>query len=111
MPPVTRPAPAPAGMTTLGPTSAVPVGGAAAFTDPSTGDPGFVVQPAAGHFLAFNASCTHEGCPIRYAGATFTCPCHGAQFDSATGQVIKGPANSPLRRIGVRVIGSTLYAS
>jgi thiosulfate dehydrogenase [quinone] large subunit len=110
-PPVTRPAPAPAGFTTLGPTSAVPVGGAAAFTDPSTGDPGFVVQPSAGQFFAFDASCTHEGCPVRYAGTTFTCPCHGAQFDSATGQVLKGPANAPLRRIAVRVIGATLYAS
>jgi Rieske Fe-S protein/uncharacterized membrane protein YphA (DoxX/SURF4 family) len=109
-PPVSRPAPAPAGMTTLGPTSAVPVGGAAAFTDPSTGDPGFVVQPATGEFLAFDATCTHEGCPVRYAGATFTCPCHGAQFDSATGRVLKGPASSPLRRIELKVIGSTLYA-
>jgi len=109
-PPPTQPAPAPAGFTTLGPTSAVPVGGAAAFTDPTSGDAGFVVQPSAGQFVAFDASCTHEGCPVRYAGTTFTCPCHGAQFDSATGQVLKGPANTPLRRIAVRVIGSTLYA-
>jgi thiosulfate dehydrogenase [quinone] large subunit len=98
-------------MITLGPTSAVPVGGAAAFTDPSTGDPGFVVQPAAGQFVAFDASCTHQGCPVKYAGAAFTCPCHGARFDSATGRVLQGPANAPLRRITVRVIGSTLYAS
>ncbi len=110
-PPVTRPAPAPAGMTMLGPTSAVPVGGAASFTDPSTGDPGFMVQPATGQFVAFDATCTHQGCPVRYAGATFTCPCHGAEFDSATGRVLQGPASSPLRRIEVKVIGSTLYAS
>jgi Rieske Fe-S protein/uncharacterized membrane protein YphA (DoxX/SURF4 family) len=110
-PPPTQPAPAPAGFTTLGPTSAVPVGGAAAFTDPSTGDQGFVVQPTAGQFVAFDAACTHEGCPVRYAGTTFQCPCHGAQFDSATGKVLKGPANTPLRRITVKVIGSTLYAS
>ncbi len=89
----------------------MPVGGAAAFTDPATGDQGFVVQPSAGQFVAFDASCTHEGCPVRYAGTTFQCPCHGAQFDSATGKVLRGPANAPLRRIGVKVIGSTLYAS
>jgi thiosulfate dehydrogenase (quinone) large subunit len=108
--PTTQPPPPPAGLTALGPTSAVAVGGAASFTDPSSGDPAFVLQPTAGRFVAFDASCTHQGCPVQYAGGRFQCPCHGAQFDGATGEVLQGPANSPLRKIGLTVSGGTLYA-
>jgi Rieske Fe-S protein len=108
--PTTQPPPPPPGLTALGPTSAVAVGGAASFTDPSSGVAAFVVQPTAGRFVAFDAACTHQGCPVRYAGSKFECPCHGAQFDSATGEVLQGPASSPLRKIGLTVSGGTLYA-
>jgi thiosulfate dehydrogenase [quinone] large subunit len=108
--PTTEPPPPPPGLTALGPTSAVAVGGAASFTDPSSGVAAFVVQPTAGRFVAFDAACTHQGCPVRYAGSKFECPCHGAQFDSATGEVLQGPASSPLRKIGLTVSGGTLYA-
>jgi thiosulfate dehydrogenase [quinone] large subunit len=108
--PTTQPPPPPPGLTALGPASSVAVGGAASFTDPSSGDAAFVVQPTAGRFVAFDAACTHQGCPVQYAGSHFECPCHGAQFDSATGEVLQGPANSPLRKIGITVSGGTLYA-
>ena len=109
--PATVPAPAPPGMTALGPTSAVAVGGAASFTDPATGDPAFVVQPAAGRFVAFDATCTHQGCPVQFSGSTFQCPCHGAEFDATTGAVLRGPAGSPLRKIDIAAKGGTLYAT
>jgi thiosulfate dehydrogenase [quinone] large subunit len=80
----------------------VAVGGAASFTDPASGDPAFVVQPTPGRFLAFDGLCTHQGCPVEYAGAIFQCPCHGAQFDSKTGAVIQGPARLPLAPIRIQ---------
>ena len=30
-------------------------------------------------------------------GTTVTCPCHGSQFDVTTGEVIRGPAQQPVR--------------
>jgi len=80
--------------TRLGPASAVPVGGAANFTIPSTGDPGIVVQLTAGVFAGYDAVCPHAGCQVGYAPSAhlFVCPCHGSQFEVSTGQVISGPA-------------------
>ncbi|HET6794121.1 MAG TPA: Rieske 2Fe-2S domain-containing protein [Acidimicrobiales bacterium] len=88
----------------IGPASAVPVGGAARFRDPSSGDPAFVVQPAAGQFAAFDAVCPHAGCPVDYAGSEklFVCPCHGSQFNGQTGAVEVGPAQSGLARISIK---------
>jgi len=101
--PATAPATAapPAG-TRIGPASVVPVGGAASFADPTTGDPAFVVQPSSGRFVAFDGACTHQGCPVQFAGTQFECPCHGAVFDSSTGAVIRGPARRPLRQIPIQ---------
>ena len=86
----------------IGPASGVPVGQAAQFTDPSTGDPAYVLHPATGKFVAFDAVCTHAGCTVEYAGSIFQCPCHGAQFDSSNGQVVRGPARRPLPQIPVQ---------
>ena len=97
-----RPAPAvtPAGTPVLA-ASRVPVGGAAVFTDPASGDPAFALQPAAGRYEAFSAVCTHRGCEVEYAASqrAFVCPCHGAVFDAANGGVLQGPARRPLAAI------------
>lgn len=87
----------------LGPASRVPVGGAATFSDPRTGDPGIVLQPDAGNFLAFDAVCPHAGCTVEYDGSQrlFVCPCHGSQFNGRTGDVEVGPAQSGLSKISV----------
>ena len=50
----------------IGPASEVPVGGSAAFTDPSTGDPSLVIQHTADQFVAFDAICPHDGCTVAY---------------------------------------------
>lgn len=101
-PPTTTPASTPPG-TSLGPASNVPVGGAARFTDPASGDPALVVQPSAGTFLAFDAVCPHAGCTVAYSGRDriFVCPCHGSEFNGRTGDVEVGPAQSGLTPITI----------
>jgi thiosulfate dehydrogenase [quinone] large subunit len=103
----------PAG-TAIGPATDVPVGGSASFTDPRTGDPSIVIQATAGKFLAFDAVCPHAGCTVAYdqSAAVIACPCHGSQFNAATGAVEVGPATTGLKPIPVAE-GSNgqLYAS
>ncbi len=89
--------------TRIGPARDVPVGGAASFQDPNTGDPSLVVQPKAGTFLAFDAVCPHAGCTVEYASSAklFVCPCHGSEFNGSTGAVEVGPATRGLGHIGI----------
>ena len=107
------PVPNPSGSSTsgtaIGPTSQVPVGGAAQFTDPTNGQPAFVVQPAQGTFKAFSAVCTHAGCQVEFQQGQFFCPCHASSFDGSTGAVLSGPAPSPLPSIPIHVTGGTIY--
>jgi thiosulfate dehydrogenase (quinone) large subunit len=92
----------PAG-TRIGPARDVPVGGAASFSDPRTGDPSIVIQPRAGKFVAFDAVCPHAGCTVGYdnSAAVLVCPCHGSQFNAATGAVEVGPAATGLKTIAI----------
>jgi len=101
-PATATPKPKPPG-TKIGPATAVPVAGSAAFQDPATGDPAIVVQPKAGSFLGFDAVCPHAGCTVGYdqQRVRFVCPCHGSEFNGTTGAVEVGPANRGLRRITV----------
>jgi thiosulfate dehydrogenase [quinone] large subunit len=87
----------------IGPASGVPVGQAASFTDPSSGDPSIVIQPKAGTFVAFDAVCPHAGCPVGYDATqkVLVCPCHGSQFNAATGAVEVGPAATGLKKLSV----------
>jgi len=89
----------------IGLASQVPVGGAATFTDPATGDPGLVLQLAKDQFVAYDAICPHAGCTVGYApGARLiVCPCHGSEFDPTTGAVVSPPANRGLTPIHVAV--------
>jgi len=87
----------------LGLATQVPVGGAAMFQDPATGDPGIVIQQTAGKFVAFDAVCPHAGCTVGYSATNdlIVCPCHGSEFNPATGAVEQGPATQGLRPIQV----------
>ena len=89
--------------------SDVPVGSIFAFEDPQ-GGPAFLLQPAAGTFLAYSGICTHTGCTVGYdeAAAEFACPCHGARFEVATGEPVQGPAQQPLAKIAVVESGGTV---
>jgi thiosulfate dehydrogenase [quinone] large subunit len=87
-------------------TASVATDGSASFVIPATGDPGVVLQLANGTYVAFDAVCTHAGCPVEYVPAdqALECPCHGAAFDPARhGAVIVGPARRPLASLPIVV--------
>ena len=55
--------------------------------------------------FAFDDLCTHEGCQLSagiLTGTTLMCPCHGSQFDVASGAVPRVPAKRPLTTYEVR---------
>jgi Rieske Fe-S protein len=61
---------------------------------------------------AFSATCTHQGCVVgSVSGGTINCPCHGSQFDTTTGDVVTGPATSPLPKIPVTVQNGVVYTA
>ena len=55
--------------------------------------------------LAYDATCTHAGCPVAPAGEDFECPCHGSSFKGSDGSVIQGPARAPLAKLKAAIDG------
>lgn len=57
-------------------------------------------------------NCTHLGCtfPWNAIAQQFQCPCHGSRY-SPEGEVIRGPANRPLKLVAVTVEGDTIWLS
>jgi glycine/D-amino acid oxidase-like deaminating enzyme/Rieske Fe-S protein len=55
-----------------------------------------------GHLHAVSATCTHEGCLVRFnrAQCSWDCPCHGSRF-APDGTVLSGPASEDLRPVEV----------
>ena len=49
---------------------------------------------------ALNLTCTHLGCTVNATSKGFICPCHGSVF-TTSGDVVKGPADRPLKRLTV----------
>jgi thiosulfate dehydrogenase [quinone] large subunit len=98
--------------TDIGAAKDVPVGGAAAFSDPSSGDPSIVLQPRAGEFVAYDAVCPHAACTVGYSTAVgiLVCPCHGSQFNPTNGAVVQGPATRGLTAIKITESGGQLFA-
>jgi 3-phenylpropionate/trans-cinnamate dioxygenase ferredoxin component len=59
-----------------------------------------------GAFHAFGDTCTHLQCSLaegELEGTVVTCPCHGSQFDVTSGEVLRGPAQEPVRSYAARV--------
>ncbi|SDU75123.1 QcrA and Rieske domain-containing protein [Jiangella alkaliphila] len=88
-------------------TADVPVG--SGFINDSAGV--VVTQPAAGTFVAFSATCTHQGCAVTtVADGLITCDCHGSQYNVADGSVARGPAEQPLPPVAIVVDGDQILA-
>jgi thiosulfate dehydrogenase [quinone] large subunit len=70
------------------------------------GDPGIIVKLADGTYVAYDATCTHEGCKVGWDAqdGVLLCPCHGAAFDPTNhGAVLGGPTNTPLLELPIIV--------
>ena len=61
-----------------------------------------VVQPSAGSFAAFSVICNHAGCAVsRVTSSAIICTCHGSEFSTANGSVVKGPATQALMQYDI----------
>ena len=66
-----------------------------------------LTRDPAGMVHGVSAVCTHEGCTVSKPDrGVVHCPCHGSEFDAATGKVLRGPAARALPAVPVRVEGS-----
>jgi thiosulfate dehydrogenase [quinone] large subunit len=99
---------APAGQA-IAKTTDVAVGDAKSFNT-ANGQPAWLLHPSASSFTAVSAVCTHQGCPVQWAGNGFQCPCHGATYD-ATGKATGGPARGPLAPIAVTVANGEVHTT
>lgn len=65
-----------------------------------------------GQWYAVADACTHAGCPFSEEASledgVIVCNCHGSEFDLATGEVRRGPAERNVRTYPVRVTGDQL---
>ena len=71
------------------------------------------VANADGRLYGFDDTCTHAGCSLAEGdleGTTVTCACHGSQFDVTSGDVLRGPADRPVRSRVLRIEGDRLLA-
>lgn len=87
--------------------AALSKGEALAFTFPD-GQPGLVFVSQTGQSGALSAKCTHSGCTVEWrpqaGGDRLHCPCHDSSFDP-NGAVRGGPAQKPLTRYTVKLLG------
>ena len=63
-------------------------------------------------FSAIGDICTHMGCSLSVGtldNGTIRCRCHGSVFDTATGKVVKGPAQRPEPSFPVTVENGKLF--
>lgn len=96
--------PASVGDVSAGNVSGLPVGSLSAVS----GEPVCIGRDSRGVY-AMTLTCTHAGCDIGATGdvspAGLVCGCHGSRFD-ANGNVVSGPAPSPLDHFAVTADGS-----
>jgi Rieske Fe-S protein len=71
-----------------------------------------IVLNVGGEIRAFDAVCTHEGCPLGWNPdqRLIRCPCHGGAYDTA-GKVVDGPPPAPLHRLEAEVGDGVIYVA
>ncbi len=92
----------------VGKAAEVPEGGMVAY---EVGGVRVAVAKVGGELFAFEDTCTHERCSLsegELEGTSVVCPCHGAEFDIRTGEVLALPASRPIRTYRVRLQGEDL---
>ena len=81
-------------------TDEIPVGGGIVLMDEKI----VIVQPTAGQFVAWSAICKHEGETVgSVENNVITCLHHFSKYDSATGDVVAGPAPTGLDPVQIKV--------
>ena len=86
-------------------TAEIPEGGGAVVGD-------VVVVKDGGDVRAFSAVCPHQGCLVdSVSDGTITCPCHGSQFATSDGGVIRGPATRGLAAVTASVEGDEVVVT
>ncbi|NJN72303.1 MAG: Rieske 2Fe-2S domain-containing protein [Limnothrix sp. RL_2_0] len=61
------------------------------------------------NLIAVNAFCPHQGCTVKWDGASkFACPCHGSSFNT-DGSVATGPATKELGTFTAMIEGDLVY--
>jgi cytochrome b6-f complex iron-sulfur subunit len=85
----------------LGPTSNYPIDSRTILANV----PAVLIHTSSG-FSALSLVCTHLGCTVKQKSEGFTCPCHGSQY-SEDGQVVRGPAQKPLKTLRVETTSSS----
>ena len=74
---------------------------------PELADPILLIDHGDEGYAALSVRCTHQGCHVRRTGGVLSCPCHGSSYD-LHGHVVRGPAQSDLRRYPVRITAKGL---
>jgi nitrite reductase/ring-hydroxylating ferredoxin subunit len=98
------PAPTNSGGKSLAKLADVPDGGGVVVANPAGGM--VLLVRSGAEVKGYNAACTHMGTTVGAPTAgVVTCPNHGSQFDTSTGDVKKGPATVPLPTVTVKVDG------
>ena len=98
--------PAPTTGTYLTPLDKVPVDGGVILASQAV----VLVREPDGVLKGFSAICTHQGCTVgSIANGIITCPCHGSEYSTLNGAVVRGPAPRPLPPVAVVVRDGDVY--
>ncbi|ROS43782.1 Rieske (2Fe-2S) protein [Amycolatopsis thermoflava] len=95
--------------TTVAALNDVPVGQAKSVT--VDGKPAILARPTETTAACFSAVCPHQGATVAPEGDAIKCPLHGSQFDTLTGALEKGPADTGLTPIPVKVEGQNVVTA